>query len=278
MKIVKPIFILGHPRSGTSILYKLFTRHKDTAFPEHFMDKYYLSEWKFGLIPLMVKQQEIRYHIRSNPHEGKFWQKFYPFGTYLDESDVNDEVRKYIQKVIETQLKSLHGKRFVNKQIDFCLRIRFLNKLFPDAFYINIYREPKAVVSSLYRMMEKDWVNESHDIYLHGYKGWDTIKECYGKDVSDFETCLNYYKFFINSLKKDIPIIRENTIDLKYEDFVQNPRTKLKEMLEFTGLKWYKELENKIPEVLDLNNNEKWKTLPKDYQKILMEEFGTCDY
>jgi len=270
MTIEKPIFIIGVARSGTSILYKLFTRHKDTAFPEHFSDKYYSSPWKFRLIPLMLKQQIMRYKIRPEPHEGMFWQKFFSYGVELDESDVNEQIEKYIYNVINTQLKAFNANRFVNKQIDFCLRLKFLNKIFPDAYYINISREPKAIVSSLYTKMREDWEIELvENNYHHGYKGWHTIKEKYGPDVSKLEACINYFKHYKNSLQTDLAVLNSKVINVKYEEFINQPKEELKKIFEFTELDWYDDLKNEIPNKLELKNNEKWHMLPDNERQIL---------
>ena len=102
MRIYKPIFILASPRSGTTILYDLFTRHKDTAFPEHFADKYFKSPWKFRFIPLMVKQQMFRYKMRPLPHEGMFLSKFFPFGTPLDEKHISQKIKTYLHSLIDS--------------------------------------------------------------------------------------------------------------------------------------------------------------------------------
>jgi len=88
MKIDRPIFILAPARSGTTIFYNLFTRHKETAFPEHFADKYWKTPWKFKIIPPMVKLQIWRYKKRPLPHEGGFWRKYHPYSKYLTETDV----------------------------------------------------------------------------------------------------------------------------------------------------------------------------------------------
>jgi len=271
MKIEKPIFILGAPRSGTTILYNLFTRHKDTAFPEHFLDKYYQNPWKFNLIPLMLKQQIWRYKKRPLPHEGKFWSKYFSFSTNVDETQLTSEIKNYIFSAITTQLKAFHASRFVNKQVDFCLRIRLLKELFPDAYYIVIWREPIAVVGSLFTQMMDSWKKDNK--ISHNDRGWLKVTENFGKNESMLESCINFYKHYINPLKKDYSLIKERMIEIKYEDFVRRPREELKRLYDYTELFWYKELENEIPEILELRNNEKWNMLPEFEKEILKKEF-----
>lgn len=268
MEIIKPIFILAPARSGTTIFYNLFTRHKDTAYPEHFLDKYWLTSWKIRLIPLMVKQQIWRYKKRPLPHEGKFWRKFYPYSTQLNESNLNYTEKNYIYSVIKAELKAFRAKRFVDRSHDFMLQIKFLNALFPDAYYIIINRDPKAVVNSIFTMMKSDW-NPKKEENTYG-----KVVEKFCKNVLLLQGCINYYNYYIDTMKKDLSIIRNRIIQVSYENFVKDPRDQLKKIFEFTEISWYNDLKNEIPKVLELKNNEKWKILSESEQEILNKAFG----
>ncbi len=264
MKIDRPIFIMAPARSGTTIFYNLFTRHKDTAFPEHFADKYWSTPWKIRIIPFMVKQQIWRYKKRPLPHEGKFWRKFHDNATYLEEMDITDEEEKYLFSSIKAQLKALKAERFVDRGHDFCLRIRFLNALFPNAFFIIVRRDPRAVINSQYQMLMGSWQKGEN---------YGRIIEKFEKDNSKLYACIKYFQHFIKTMEKDIPLIKTKTIEVKYEDFVHNPRYELKNVYEFVELPWYKELEKEIPSKLELKNNEKWRMLPDREKRILESSF-----
>ena len=271
MKEIKPIFILASPRSGTTILYNLFTRHKDTSFPEHFADKYYDSPWKFGLIPIMLKQQMLRFKIRPLPHEGKFLSRFFPFGTTLDENDVTPEIKSYFYKLIKFELKAFHAKKFVCKQVDFSMRIKFLKKLFPDAQYIIIWRNPRAVVGSLYTQMQGDWKQEPNK--PSNERGWLQTTENFGKNETLLDSCINFYQNYVNSIQSNYFIIKDNSIEVNYEDFVKDPHEQLKRLYEFTGLNWNDELEKEIPQKLDTQTNNKWTLLSKEIKNKLQKTF-----
>jgi hypothetical protein len=271
LKIKKPIFIIAPSRSGSTIFYDLFTRHKDTSFPEHFADKYWQSPWKFRFIPLMLKQQIIRYKIRPLPHEGKFWRKFHPEdGQYLTENDIVKGEKKYLDSAISAQLKAFHAKRFVDRLHDFCIRLKFTNALYPDAYYIILHRDPKSVISSQYRKMIGDWKNES----TGKAKDYGAVIEKFDQNNSKFESCINYYKYYIKARDTDLHIIKERTTEVYYDVFVRNPRKELKRLYDFTELNWYDKLDEEIPETLETSNDEKWKTLPEKEKELLISTFG----
>lgn len=258
MEILKPIFLVGPGRSGTTILSELFTRHKDTGYFEHYIANYFDSQWKSRFIPLLHKYRKIRYGVeRPIPANGGI---FHSEIKYTDETQITEKTREYYYRAIKTALKLFKASRFVNKKNNHCLRLRWLNELFPNAYYVIIWRDPKSVVSSTKRKMPKQ-------------PKWLTLKEKFGKNDSDLQVCINIYNFYKKHLIQDLPIIKNRSIEIHYEDLVKDTRFELKKLYEFTELKWYNELEKDIPEHLELNYNEKWKTLPPDEIEILNKSF-----
>ena len=268
-RIEKPIFIIGIQRSGTTILDSLFSRHRDTAFFEGFCNRYYMTPWKFHLIPLQIK----RYKSRPPSTEGRVWRRYFREIDYVDESHATDEIRNYYYSAIKAELRAFRAKRFVNKNPANCLRLRWINAMFPDAYYILIWRDPRAVVHSIYQKMQRYWDRETKIEYEHGYKGYVTVKEVFGKDVSKLEACINFYNYNKKMLLQDLPVVSDRLTEVKYEEFIQRPREELKRLYEFTGLRWYDELENDVPPVLQLENNEKWRSLAPEERQILENAF-----
>ncbi|HKU50400.1 MAG TPA: sulfotransferase [Nitrososphaera sp.] len=272
-EISRPIFIIGIQRSGTTILDNLFTRHKETAFFEGFCNRYYMSPWKFRLIPFQVR----RYKARPASTEGRVWRRYFREIDYVDETMLTDEMRRYYYSAIRAELAAFRAKRFVNKNPSHCLRLRWLDAMFPDAMYILIWREPKAVVNSIYRKMLSYWEMQLNTEYEHGYKGYVTIKEVFGKQVSKLESCINFYKYNREMLEKDLPIISsERLTRVSYEEFIERPRQELARLYDFAGLSWYDGLEKYVPEKLILENNSKWEALAERDREILETAFPSA--
>ena len=229
MKIKKPIFIIGIQRSGTTVLDNLFTRHKDTAFFEGFCNRYYMTPWKFCLLPLQVR----RYKSRPPSTEGRVWRRYFTEIDYVDESMLTDEMRGYYASAIKWELRAFRAKRFVNKNPAHCLRIRWLNSMFPDAQYILIKRNPIAVVHSIYQKMLRYWDMQLRTEYEHGYKGYVTIKDVFGMGLTRLEACLNFYNYNRSTLEKDLNVINDRLVTLNYEDLVTRPRDELAVLYRF---------------------------------------------
>jgi hypothetical protein len=274
LKFKQPIFIIGHSRSGTTILYRLFTAHKDTAYPEYYSSKFYKHPWMFRFISLAMKYRKLRYNInRPIPKQGTIWGRFYSAYDYLDESKVTEDIKNYYDKVIKYQLKAFNATRFVSKNPRNYLRIRWIDAMFPNAVYIIISRDKKSVLSSMYQKIQKkkkkwnaEFPGESNELL-----GYADIKKIIGTNCSDMEACIAHYELHKKSLEKDLPTITDRTITIEYEELIKEPINTVKKLYEFTNLEWYDELNKVIPKKLQLANNEKWKSLPEDEKKIMLE-------
>jgi len=274
MKFNEPIFIIGLPRSGTTVLDRLFTAHKDTAYFENYSSRFYKHPSMFRFIPLLIKYQKFRYKIdRPKRSEGWVWDRFSTLLDYLDESHATEEVKNYYYNAIKYQLKAFNATRFVSKNPRNCMRIRWINHMFPNASYIIISRDKKSVISSMYQALKR-YKKKWGDNFLEppsSLRGYGYIKKTLGEDSSDMQTCMDFYELYRNALNKDLPIISDRTINIQYEEFVKDSRNTIKKLYEFIHLQWYDELNQLIPEKLELRNNDKWKLLPNNEKKVLLE-------
>ena len=70
----------------------------------------------FKLIPTLNAYRKLRFGIsRPKQSEGTVWNRFYHHLEHLDETHVNDEIKKYYHSVIKAELKAFKANRFVNK-------------------------------------------------------------------------------------------------------------------------------------------------------------------
>ncbi len=116
----RPILIVGCPRSGTTLLLQ-------------------------GLL----HSSELR-SVQSEGHI--LWDEFHHprdrgwDSDALAAGDVSDREREYIHRAIRLVVR---GRRFVDKTPESCLRIAYLDELFPDATFVFLRRRGADNVSSL---------------------------------------------------------------------------------------------------------------------------------
>src|SRR3990170_696119 len=128
----KPIFIIGCPRSGTSLLFRTFIRSPVLGS----LGREGNSVWE-------------HYHQASK----KGWASH-----ALDERDITGQERRFVYQHL---YRVAGGRRFVEKTPRNCFRIPYLLGLFPDAYIIYLKRDGRDTVNSLMR----EWRSPRHRTY-----------------------------------------------------------------------------------------------------------------
>ena len=284
-EIKKPIFIIGVPRSGTTMLLRIFCKHPDLAWFSH-------EDLKF-LIPLkeqeklkkkFLKMKENNEAIPRNegslfvfgldqgrPLEGtskvpieaeSFWGRY--IKSYQTEipSDKKQELKKILGEVLRSQDKF----RFLNKAPTNTVRIFAIKEIFPDAKFINIARDPRSVIASMLIRTKNegkfsiDWaIKEKKMNFENSLKNNELVKY-YSQGYNEIT---NYISEFLKQHNS------ENFITIIYENFLLNPEENLKKLLDFCELEEPESLSQMMPRKLK-DTTEKWKKelSEDDQQKI----------
>ena len=108
------------------------------------------------------------------------------------------------------------GKQIVYKNPTATFRIRHLLKMYPNAKFIHIYRNPYHVFSSNVKYHQ-----EVFEIYA--LQTWDQAEMR--------ETILENYREMYEKFDRDRHLIPENNlVEVKYEDFIQTPMDHMKKI------------------------------------------------
>ena len=161
---MKPIFIIGAPRSGTNILRDTLTSNKNFV------------TWDCD---------EINYIWR--------YKSIFKKSDELKVKDITSEKRNYIR----SQFENINNKSKTNSKDDIfliektcanCLRIAFIYSLFPEAKFIYIKRNPFDTISSI----KQRWIGRISSKYL--------LKKA--RYIPKSEIIYYFLKFIIYKIKK----------------------------------------------------------------------------
>ncbi|MDX2272693.1 MAG: sulfotransferase [Cyanobacteriota bacterium] len=251
--INKPIFIVGCHRSGTTVLYEAIAQHPEMVFltnasnllPRIPIVSNTIGKWLE--LDEVVQERFLQDGIPftyATPNEGiRIWEFCAPEGGdyCLDETYDNPDMEKYLKYTIRKHLKYFSGKRFINKNPDNSVRIRYLNKLFPDAYFINIIRDGRAVCSSLLkvRQIAEQFFGPDHRHAKSGVKvkAWADIEAAWESDPISSIGML--WREVVETVERDRQVISpDRYLELRYEDFVTEPLAYLQKIANFSQLTW----------------------------------------
>ncbi len=233
-----PIFILGHWRSGTTLLHNVLCRDDQfayiTTYQSVFPNQFFTGRWLFknimrALIPAERPVDHVQLSADFPQEEGfalcninsysfnlfwyfpKLWLKFYKKFVECNSSTAQ-EIRKFNQKykkLIAQSLLDQGRQQFISKNPANTGRIKQLLEMFPDAKFIYIYRNPLMVFQSTLNYF--DAVMESLQMQKFNKSVLtEMIFDLYERLIKDYE-----------DQKKLIPA--GHLIEIRYEDFTAKP-------------------------------------------------------
>ncbi|HEX6253416.1 MAG TPA: sulfotransferase [Nitrososphaera sp.] len=268
---IKPILIIGAPGSGTTLLYQTLSSHRDLAYITHNMLRAGIR--KHGRLlgdrrkALFILQNLIHRDPASTlPHEADaFWMTYFGYYDYMTENDYTEEMAAFFRKKL-LAVQNLWGRpRFVNKNLQNCFRVRLLNAIFPDAKFIHIIRDGRAVVFSILNKKEK---GATSPILLVGFK--DILGDKYQPERSELYNNGLAWAEYVRKAREASAVAQGRYYEVRYENLVRDPYNELRNIVDFCELNWYSKFEKKIP--YTQNMNEKWKQKATKDQRTDMEE------
>jgi hypothetical protein len=180
-QIPPPLFVLGHYRSGTTLLHNLLAVDRRFAFPTMFRNYNphtfrVFEPWALPLVERLIPRRRIVDGMAwgadwpqedelallmltgMSPYLGFiFSRRAERFERYLSFRDASpEEVRRWQAGVhwFVQKLTQIDGRPLILKSPPHTARVRLLLELFPKARFVHVYREPYAVYRSSVKLFE----------------------------------------------------------------------------------------------------------------------------
>jgi hypothetical protein len=268
---IKPILIIGAPGSGTTLLYQTLCSHRDLAYITGNM--LLAGIYRHGRLlgdrrkALFILRNLIyRDPASTLPHEGDiFWMARFGYYNYMKENDYSEEMAAYFRRKV-LQVQKLWGRtRFVNKNLQNSFRVRLLNSIFPDAKFIQIIRDGRAVAFSL---LNKKRDGATSPILLVGFK--DILADKYQHERSELYNYGLAWTKYVTKAREAGAVAKGRYYEVRYENLVREPYNELRNIIDFCELDWYDKFEESIPHTQ--NMNEKWRKKATKEQRRDLEE------
>lgn len=282
MPIEKPIFILGAPRSGTTWLGKAFDQHPDLACWAEIS-----NIWMWG-----------------NTHKTN---------DQLTENDLNPKIKRYIQKKFTDYLEKYHKKRICDKTPRNCLRISFIQAVFPDAKIIMLLRDGRSVINSTKKELNRPKNVPWKEAYsrLKEIPVWEwsvflpritsRLKRMVGIPLDYWGARPPGWQEWVNQYSREALLAKqwsetmeiaiaegrklpeENYLEIRYEDLVSSPQDKIQEIANFAELDSPDPIINYARATADPSRTNKWKdsldqTILQEIKEIMEPTMSKLGY
>jgi len=177
-----PVFIIGSPRTGTTVLRQLISTAIDSSYFTNTTNKlFHIFHIPLPITSAILTNTIFRTKVnitenksnyggtpgRGAPCEGELiWG--YWFGSQQEEVKFDNisEKQRLAMYTAVANTEKIYGKPFINKTTVLSLRIEALAKIFPKAVFIRIQRDPIDVAQSLLvarKTKYKDWLGSKPD-------------------------------------------------------------------------------------------------------------------
>lgn len=248
----KPIIIFGSGRSGTTVISEIVFQHEDLAWHSNYQELFpkfapinylrRLFDNKYWRIIGMNTQnnRSFRNYMLFRPIERyDFWEavtgKRIDFSrSFLLNEKATAEEREHIRTFFAKMVKYQKRKRLAIK-ITGPARMEYLMSIFPDAQFVNITREPVAIVRS---WMEIYWNEQiTNQLWWQGAYSDDELKKAQELSGNKFLFAAFQYKKLMETTQQEIDKMQPDIYTTSYEEFVKDPGVFTKNLMSFLKLK-----------------------------------------
>jgi len=204
------LFVIGMPRSGTKLFRELLNNHDEIFIPE--IETLFIPSLLRRYDKKNLNNDEIE-QIMNNIKSSLFSFYYLPkYGFDFSNLKINNVSAKEFIDHFFNELAKQRGKTVSilgDKSPNYIEDIDILKDNYPNAKFIHIVRDPRDYVLS----MNKAW---GKNMYRAAYRWKKSVNKLSEMDFSK----------------------RENIIEIKYEDLIQDPDTTLRNVCDFLEIEY----------------------------------------
>ncbi|OHU90681.1 MULTISPECIES: sulfotransferase family protein [Pseudoalteromonas] len=237
------VFIIGVPRSGTTLLYQVLVDSLDFTYINNFIEKFYaLPNTSFWLSRKFIKYYSSSFESAFGdtsrdglgaPCQGiSFWYKWFSKNQIVHAQGLHDVDEKLMREMTKTiaSITDRAGKPLLVKQLSFGQKLEVIHHYFPNAKYIYLERDLLEVAQSIYNAMDRNGVGEGA-MWGGQFKGYEKYLKLKKTKMIPHQ---------VIGLKKGIEeglnrIPKNQIMKVHYEDLCINTQDVAQRIANFTG-------------------------------------------
>ncbi len=220
------VFIIGAPRTGSTILYQALTNTYQFAYIDNTACTWHrnlrfglwLSQKKYGNRShnnFKAEHGDTRKFGGHAPSEcGQFWYRWLPKDRhFIDHDEVNETMVSDIRKEVLGAIAFLQ-KPLLFKNLNTGQRLRLVHKAFPEAKIIFVRRDPRFVIRSILRARKDRGKSEG--------QWWSIMPPNVNTllDLPECDMCAAQAYYLERQIEEDLTLFpRDNVQEVHYQHF-----------------------------------------------------------
>lgn len=287
MSPLQPAFLLGPGRSGTTLLYKILSLHRDAAFISNFDTRRAArlfarpalwaskldsrtrrSTWFSAEGQAYLLHRSLLNRLVPVPVEGE--SLYRACGVTLDEytHSVDAETRNALRKTFAAVQKRHRGKVLLLKRTANNRRIPLIHSTFPECRTIVLWRDGRAVTASLLGVHW--WLD--HPLWWAGGK---TPRQMNLDRQQGIEIAARNWVEETEAIERGLGQAEARpTMQVRYEEILAEPVKTVSSILEFIGLDVSDEYLQQLQSMNLRPANHSWKTSMSKAEITAIERIG----
>ena len=229
-----PVFVVGAPRTGSTILQEFITNYLDVAYLNNFMASYertiYLafkvSLWWYKDAPHNCFDSRFGktwLHSMNAPHEcGMLWRRWIPADVHFVDKGYLSEHAKREMRATATGIINTAMKPLVFKNLFMGQRLRMIKEVFGDAKFIFCRRDPLYTAQSILKV-RVDALRDRDQWLSVRPREYDQLR-----DMSVEEQVVWSIHYLERQILEDLALFdADRCLDVQYEDLCREPQEQL---------------------------------------------------
>jgi hypothetical protein len=240
-------FVLGTGRCGSTLVHEIIARHPDVGFVSNLEDRFPFlpvpSRFNNDIYRRVPDALTTKGHVRFAPSEG--YRALDREVSPVISAPVRDLLAEDVTPWLERRFRTFFTARaqaqgrplFLHKFTGWP-RSGFVRRIFPETRFIHIVRDGRAVANSFLQMP-----------WWQGYRGPDewswgplppAMEQEWEASGRSFAVLAGLeWKLLIEAFEAARALVPASQwLEVRYEDFVAEPREHLRSMLDHVGLAW----------------------------------------
>lgn len=233
-----PIFIIGAPRTGSTILYAYMTNYLDVLYINNFMCRFnrilYLASvvsqffFRGGQHNCFDSEHGNTRGWNSPSECGGFWYRWFPRDKhFVDSEELNNAQKMQIRDIVTT-IQNTYSKPMLFKNMNCGQRLRVIKDIFPNALFIYCKRNPLFAAQSIIETRER--------VHKNRQAWWSIMPKEYN-ELLKLDYCEQVVKqiyYIQKQMEGDLCLFeKKQSIEIHYEDLCDSPKSTIEEIRNF---------------------------------------------